>query len=213
MKTNYQNQYRNLTIMGINFKQLVKSILHHYHIPAASCLDENDMLQEAYLAILEAQLRFNPDHGTPFEAFAATYIHKYANDAIHRYRSRLSYTASRPFTEDDKPTLSMDTVVTQDEDGSDPILLSDTLASDTPTPEQILIWLQDKHLLQQALTQLTPREQLILTYLYGLNGHEPIAAEALATTMAVSKWSIHKVRERALKKLHKSKIILSNFVP
>ena len=213
MKSTITLSYKDCTIMGCNFHPLVKSILRHYHIPEASCLDYNDLLQEAFLGILEAQQRFNPDLGVPFEAFAATYIHKYANDAIHRFRSPLSYPTAHPLSDNELRTLSTETVVAQDDDGSEPILLIETVASDCPTPEQILIALQDKHILRQALAMLSPREQLVLTRLYGLDNSEPTAAETLAQELNCSIWAIHKIRERASRKLKKNPLFMSNFAP
>lgn len=196
---------------------LVAHIARRYHIPATSCLEPADLIQEGYLGLLEGFRRLDPsrrraldDLGSSETAYLAHYIHKFISEAIHRYRSAVSYPPSRLFTDDDA-TISLDTIIHHGQDGSEDITLADTIPDPSPTPEQLLITLQDEQRLYQALACLTPREQLILTRLYGLDNHDPDSAETLATALSVSKWSIHKLRERALRKLQKNAVVMSNF--
>lgn len=194
-----------------SYLPLVQNIAHCYHIPASSCLQPADLIQEGYLGLHEAQKLYDPNQAS-FETYASKWIHKFIADAVHRYRSAVSYPPSHPFTDDDC-TIPLDKPVSSPEEEGD-ATLADTIAdTSNPTPEQRLINLQDEHILRQAIATLTPREQLILTRLYGLDGREPATVEALATALAVSHWAIHKLRERALRKLRKNPSLMSNFRP
>ena len=90
---------------------LIKHIARRYHIPPTSCLETADLIQEGYIGLLEAQKHYCPKQTSPkaplqntnasFETYAASWIHKFINEAIHRYRSALSYPPSHPFGNDD----------------------------------------------------------------------------------------------------------------
>lgn len=194
---------------------LVNRIARQYPIPATSCLAPADLIQEGYLGLLEALRHFDPNRDVTFRSYAAWWVRKYITEALHRYRTAVSYPPSHPFSEQDF-SVSLDKPVSAspsaDGDEDTDATLADTIPATTcPTPEQLLIQRQDMQLLQQAFADLAPREQLILTRLYGLDDREPATAEALASALSVSQWSIHKLRERALRKLKKNALFMSNF--
>lgn len=199
---------------------LIKHIARRYHIPPTSCLETADLIQEGYIGLLEAQKHYCPKQNSPktplqntnasFETYAASWIHKFINEAIHRYRSAISYPPSHPFGNDDG-TIPLNKRIASTEGETD-TTLADTIADNvTPTPEQCLISLQDDHILRKALAALNPREQFILTRFYGLDDREPATTETLAKALSISHWAVHKLRQRALTKLKNNATLLSNF--
>ena len=198
-------------------QQLVARIARQYYLPPQSPLEEEDLLQEGYLGWLEAKRRFDAqrlscEQSQPanreeaFKAYAAHWVHKYISDALHRYRSALSYPPSHPL-DDTLPIRSLDTVVHQGEEEADSITLADVLSDTAPTPEQKMLHTEDRQRLQTALQRLSSRERMLITRLYGLDGEasdlpqSSMTAYELAAEQGISYWSIRKMHARALRKM------------
>lgn len=189
----------------------IEKIARRYTLPPKCAITHDDLIQEALLALLEhsaadGNLSLAPSvaegERVPTGGKGAS-IYAIARRAIQQSIARYVSPVTR----------SLDTELYTDDNG-DPITLADTIEdAATLTPEQLLFSLQDAHILRQTLATLTPREQIVLTRLYGLDGKEPVTTEALATALAVSHWAVHKLRERSLRKLQKNARIVSNFRP
>ena len=62
----------------------------------ASHMDFDDLLQEAYLGLLDAAARFNPKHGTTFSTYAHWHIMKTVMRAIHTTNETIRTPRRRP---------------------------------------------------------------------------------------------------------------------
>lgn len=201
-------------------QQIVNRVARKFYIPVHSCLTKEDLVQEGWLGLLEAEKRFDankiigqlPPDAIPslvesslndaFSAFAAKWVFKYIADAIYQHRSALSYPPSHPLGEV-ATVLSLETIERPSEDEEDSITIADLLVDDAPNAEERIIQREKKTALKKSLSSLSEREQHILICLYGLNGNKPSTLVEVAKQLGVSHWRVLQVRDKALRKCSK----------
>jgi RNA polymerase primary sigma factor len=88
-------------------------------------------------------------------------------------------------------------------DYDDNITLIDTIADTSPTlTDDKLNKSDQKIVINSLLNRLTPDYRLVITMVFGLNGTEPMRLDDIATKLNISKETVRKYRDKAIKKMH-----------
>lgn len=168
----------------------IEKIARRYTLPAKCPITRDDLIQEGCLGYLEAQI----NHPDKDERKLLNYARKAMQQAFSEYVSPV--------------TRSLDDEIGHDDNGA-PITLLDKLASDIAIDSSCEPSIREERLrLLQAdcirrSEVLTPREHLILSRLYGLNGEKITPAENLARQLGLTYNNIRKIKQRILKKLRR----------
>lgn len=104
-------------------------------------------------------------------------------------------------------TMSMNMVLAVDKNGND-LSLEETISNldlDERSLEEDVIASSDVEILKKALKHLTPKEEYIITYRYGLNNGEIKTQREIADTIGMSQANVSKIQKNILEKL---KVIL-----
>lgn len=78
---------------------------------------------------------------------------------------------------------------------------------DSPSALQRLIQCEDKEALYRMISALRERDQTIISRLYGLKGEKPMTVRELAIAMGFTQRHIRQLRDRALRRLQKEKML------
>ena len=78
---------------------------------------------------------------------------------------------------------------------------------DSPSALQRLIQCENEEALYRMISALRERDQTIISRLYGLKGEKPLTVSELAIAMGFTQRHIRQLRDRALKRLQKEKIL------
>jgi len=107
--------------------------------------------------------------------------------------------------------VSLDVPVGEDGNSVLGDLVTDT---DTQTPLEILLKRSLREEIQVVLTELTPREKLIIEYRFGLNGKQRMTLQELGNKFGVTRERIRQIEAKAMKKLRHPRLAtkLSDFI-
>ncbi|CAN5814304.1 RNA polymerase sigma factor, RpoD/SigA family [soil metagenome] len=98
-------------------------------------------------------------------------------------------------------SVSLDTKVGKDRDTE----LGDLLETDDISPEELLMRESLKRDLQQLLTDLTTREQEVITLRFGLGDGVPYSLAEIGRTLELSRERVRQIESKALQKLRQPK--------
>ena len=98
-------------------------------------------------------------------------------------------------------SVSLDTKVGKDRDTE----LGDLLETDDVSPEELLMRESLKRDLQQLLTDLTTREQEVITLRFGLGDGVPYSLAEIGRTLELSRERVRQIESKALQKLRQPK--------
>lgn len=175
---------------------LVRSIARRY----AQCnVPLQDLMQEGYIGLIYAKRHFDPARGIPFSNYAARWIRKYILAALKLYGNTVHLPQHNTSAMEHCISESLDKPV-KVEDG-EVLTYTDILRDETPGADETMILDERYRMLYRALQQLTPRELNVVRRMHGLHGSSPMTREQLSQDMNVSIEVIHKIYQRALKKL------------
>lgn len=147
-------------------------------------LDEDDVEQEALIALMEAHVNYDPERAVPFHLFADKVI-----------RLRLCDIETKANRQKHRP-LNTAIVVVKGPDGQD-IPMLELLPHRVPTPHRIAIGRETLHELADAIEhQLTPAERLAIRGV--LNGVE---YRDLAASFEAGERGVDNAVQRARRKL------------
>ncbi len=101
-----------------------------------------------------------------------------------------------------KSEISFDEPLNIDWDGNE-LLLSDVLGTDDDVITKNLETKVDKHLLQNALSQLNAREKQIMELRFGLVGEEEKTQKDVADMLGISQSYISRLEKKIIRRLKK----------
>ncbi len=101
-----------------------------------------------------------------------------------------------------KTEVSLDEPINTDWDGNE-LLLSDILGTDADTVMRPMEEHEEKTLLHDALTLLTPREQNIVCWRYGLRGQKERTQKEVADLLGISQSYISRLEKRIMARLRR----------
>ncbi len=151
---------------------------------------QEDLISIGTIGLIKAVDSYNADKSTKLGTYAAKCIE---NEILMHLRH------SKKAALD----VSLNEVLGVDKDGGEMTLLDIIPAQQKDIIEQIQT--NDQiHKLQEYFSQLSPREQEILIYRYGLNNHPVYTQKEIAHMMNISRSYVSRLEKRALIKLLKA---------
>lgn len=161
-------------------------------------LDMDDIVQESYLGLCEAAMRYDETTGCQFMTYAYLWCRKKIIEAIYGYSAPIKlggHEAERPLF------LSFDVeYILEDEENDDDSSLLATLNRDEEQEVQKADLIER---LSRAVDGLDSRDRFIITKLYGLDD-EPMSNGQLARYLCVSPARISTIAKSTLGKLRKT---------
>jgi RNA polymerase sigma factor, sigma-70 family len=151
---------------------------------------QEDLISIGTIGLIKAIDSYKPDKSTKLGTYAARCIE---NEILMHMRSNKKTALD----------VSLNEVLGIDKDGAEMTLL-DILPADQ---KEIIDQVQtEQHIsqLQEYFAILTPREQEILIYRYGLNNHKIFTQKEIANYMHISRSYVSRLEKRALIKLLKA---------
>lgn len=91
----------------------------------------------------------------------------------------------------------------QDADGAGDMTIDQVIPDDTPTPDAALAADERAALVRQVLASLTPREQLVITRYFGLDGEPKYTLEQIGAQLGITRERVRQLRNATLKKLRR----------
>ena len=98
---------------------------------------------------------------------------------------------------------SIDETIGEKDEGT---TLGDLLSSEDPDPDSIAMTNYMSDLIRVVLSELEPREQLIITLRYGLDSRVPMTLEEVGKIFNITRERVRQIEQSALKKLRNPKI-------
>ena len=178
--------------------RLVRTIVNQFKV---ANVDPEDLMQEGRIGLIEAAKRFDPSRGIQFASYASWWIRKYITKALQEYGNIVHIPHQNKEAITVCITESIQKIVKVENEEA---LTYEDILTDGEYIEQTIIEQEEQEELHQrlrrAIGELTPREQKIIDYLYGLN-HQPLTTDQLAIKEGTSPNRIRRVHERAISKL------------
>ncbi len=150
---------------------------------------QEDLISIGTIGLIKAVDSFKPNKSTKLSTYAARCIE---NEILMHMRNNKKTALD----------VSLHEVLGVDKDGAEMTLLDILPAEQKDVIDQIQTNDQINQL-QEYFTLLTPREQQILIYRYGLNNHKILTQKKIAENMHISRSYVSRLEKRALIKLLK----------
>lgn len=148
--------------------------------------DQEDFVSIGSIGLIKAVSTFDYHKGARFATYASRCIE---NEILMHFRSKKKSAQE----------LYIDDPIDTDKDGN-VLTLMDIVADDGDFVEDIEQRMRAQAL-RDALRQLEPREQEIITYRYGLHGGEPQTQREVASRLHISRSYVSRIEKKALEKL------------
>jgi RNA polymerase sporulation-specific sigma factor len=148
-----------------------------------------DLISIGTIGLIKAVNTFNPEKKIKL----ATYASRCIENEILMYLRRNNKLKSE---------ISFDEPLNIDWDGNE-LLLSDVLGTDDDVITKNLETKVDKHLLQNALSQLNAREKQIMELRFGLVGEEEKTQKDVADMLGISQSYISRLEKKIIRRLKK----------
>jgi RNA polymerase primary sigma factor len=150
-----------------------------------------DLIAEGNVGLVRAAGLFDPERGVKFISYAVWWIRQ----AILRAIDSQSKNSRR--------TTPLEAPLHSDED--DPTLMQLLVDVEAPDPVERTMDAVRSHEIRRAIGSLEPREARVLRLYYGLDGDQPLTLEEIGTIFGLSRERIRQIKEKALRRLRKSR--------
>lgn len=164
--------------------RLVAHIIKKYFTQSE---DVEDLISIGTIGLIKGINTYKPEKGVRL----ATYASRCIENEILMYLRKISALKSE---------VSFDEPLNTDYDGNE-LLLSDILGTEGDTVMKPLEEDVDRQLLSQALRKLTPREQVIITLRFGLDGKRERTQKEVADQLGISQSYISRLEKRIIARL------------
>ncbi len=148
-----------------------------------------ELISIGTLGLMKAVSTFNKDKSIKLATYASRCIE---NEILMFIRK----TASQ------RREISIDEPLTVDWDGNE-LLLSDVLGSDADVVSREMEEDEERRLLREAVSELSPRERVIIEMRYGLNGGEEMTQREVADALGISQSYISRLEKKIMARLKK----------
>ncbi len=166
--------------------RLVAHIIKKYY---ASSNDQDDLISIGSIGLVKAVNTFNYEKGTRF----ATYASRCIENEILMYFRNLKKTAGDVYINDPIDT---------DKDGN-ALTLLDIFAEDDSIIDDLDLKFKTQQLHEYIRDVLSPREQRIILFRYGIGGRKPLTQREVAVKLGISRSYVSRIEKKALEKLQK----------
>ncbi len=152
--------------------------------------DFDDLVSIGTIGLIKGINTYNPDKNTRLAAYIARCIE---NEILMTMRQK-----KRLLRE-----ISLDETIGSDSEGNT-MTLSDTLAGDGRNVEdEVFLKISSKKLINAIKTCLTPVEQKIIIWRYGIGGGGRKTQQEVSEQLGISRSYVSRIEKRAIKKLKK----------
>lgn len=195
-------QYKNLGSLEIrrnimrNYINLVHYVIHRSKFIQLNVIEKEDYFQFGIEGLAEAVDRFNPDLGIKFETYAIQRIRGKIIDELRKLQIK-PRTLSNEEAGVKYSNISIDAPL----DDENNILIKETLASNSPEPNDEIESSEKIEILLNLIKSLPEREQIIITLSYFENLNYTEIAEILGLTVS----RVSQIQKKIIKEL-KAKI-------
>jgi len=165
--------------------------VHFVQKYSATGMERDDLLQEAYLGLIDAAEGFDADRGVRFSTYAWWHIRKRITEALNKQNDMIR-TPRR--AKDRVQCLSLDYEYDHD------LTMLDHLEDGSPEPWQELAEQERVDALHELIKELPDREGLIIRLRYGVNTEKMTLAK-VAGVLGVTPERVRQLQRRAEKKL------------
>ena len=164
--------------------RLVAHIMKKYYIPSA---DQEDLISIGTIGLIKGISTFDASKGARLATYAARCVE---NEILMYFRSL------RKGAQD----VSLSDCIETGRDGN-ALSLLDTICSEEDLFEELST--RELHGQLRALVEriLTPREKLVVTLRYGLDGNAPLTQREIAAQCGISRSYVSRIEKKALKTL------------
>lgn len=150
--------------------RLVAHIIKKYY---SSSADQDDLISIGTIGLIKAVNTFDSTKGIRLSSYAARCIE---NEVLMYFRS------SRKSAQD----VSINEPIDTDKDGN-ALTLMDIMAADDDILENLDCKIKSEQLRKYIIEVLSPREQTIVRFRYGLDGNEPLTQREVAQKLGISR--------------------------
>lgn len=171
--------------------------------------EQRDELEQAgRLAMWSAMKKFNVEKGFKFSTYVQYWFRRnvrlhYASQQTVRIPINLLSKLDEVYEKAPYAIIQSESInktIYSGDNGSD-CTLEDTLASDEPSPFDIVRSKEQEEILLKLLSKLNPRENQCVQMYYGLNGYKPHTLQMIGEYYHVTRERIRQVIEKALGKI------------
>ena len=164
--------------------RLVAHIMKKYYTPSA---DQEDLISTGTIGLIKGISTFDASKGARLATYAARCVE---NEILMYFRSL------RKGAQD----VSLSDCIETGRDGN-ALSLLDTICSEEDLFEELST--RELHGQLRALVEriLTPREKLVVTLRYGLDGNAPLTQREIAAQCGISRSYVSRIEKKALKTL------------
>lgn len=166
--------------------RLVAHITKKYY---ASCSDTDELVSIGTIGLIKAVNTFNMDKNIRLSSYASRCIE---NEVLMYFRN------GKKTAQD----MSLDDAIDSDSDGNK-LTLMDIMSVEDDFVDNLDIKLKSEKLQKYIAESLTPREKLVITLRYGLNGNEPLTQREIAKKLNISRSYVSRIEKKALEDLKK----------
>lgn len=165
--------------------RLVAHIIKKYY---SSSADQDDLISIGTIGLIKAVNTFDSTKGIRLSSYAARCIE---NEVLMYFRS------SRKSAQD----VSINEPIDTDKDGN-ALTLMDIMAADDDILENLDCKIKSEQLRKYIIEVLSPREQTIVRFRYGLDGNEPLTQREVAQKLGISRSYVSRIEKKALSTLY-----------
>lgn len=175
--------------------RLVVSIAKHYRSASTPFMD---LIQEGNKGLLRALDRFEPQLGYRFSTYATWWIKSHVMDAIGNATRGIRIPAHRLGEVTAPESMSFENNVSMVE-----ALMAETNSCAPAAETQVAARMLSASV-REVMTELTEREQEVITARFGLDGQESRSLEWLGQRLRITRERVRQIEARALQKLQRS---------
>lgn len=158
----------------------------------SSGIPHDELTSIAMVGYAKALNKFDTDRDVKFSTYAINCI---KNEILFFLRKEKRHM---------KNNISLNTILSLDKNGND-LQLEEIISnsnSEEKSLEEMVIDEDNKEFLNMALEQLSPKEQYIVTYRYGLDRGIIKTQKEIADTIGMSQANVSKIQKMALNKIN-----------
>lgn len=161
--------------------RLVAHIAKKYY---SSCNDTDELVSIGTIGLIKAVNTFDIDKNIRLSSYASRCIE---NEVLMYFRN------SKKSAQD----MSLDDAIDSDSDGNK-LTLMDIMSVEEDFVDNLDIKIKSEKLKTYIDNYLTPREKLVITLRYGLDGNDPMTQREIAKKLNISRSYVSRIERKAL---------------
>ncbi|RHO50635.1 RNA polymerase sporulation sigma factor SigK [Clostridium sp. AM09-51] len=161
--------------------RLVAHIAKKYY---SSCNDTDELVSIGTIGLIKAVNTFDIDKNIRLSSYASRCIE---NEVLMYFRN------SKKSAQD----MSLDDAIDSDSDGNK-LTLMDIMSVEEDFVDNLDIKIKSEKLKTYIDKYLTPREKLVITLRYGLDGNDPLTQREIAKKLNISRSYVSRIERKAL---------------